>query len=53
MAQKKKIRSGHSKERYWVLYPHFKPARNRPNEANLVVNSENDSVQHKLEHITK
>ncbi|XP_020263883.1 uncharacterized protein LOC109839798 [Asparagus officinalis] len=46
-------RSGHSKERCYVLHPHLKPSRNRSNEANLAANSENDGIQHKLEHITK
>ncbi|ONK80416.1 uncharacterized protein A4U43_C01F17500 [Asparagus officinalis] len=46
-------RSGHSKERCYVLHPQLKPSRNRSNEANLAANSENDGIQHKLEHITK
>lgn len=31
-------RTGHTKERCYVLHPHLRPARNRPNEAHVAIN---------------
>ncbi|ONK59852.1 uncharacterized protein A4U43_C08F11620 [Asparagus officinalis] len=49
-------RSGHSKDRCFVLYPHLKTAhatRNKISEANLTAHAETDGLQCKLENITK
>jgi gag-polypeptide of LTR copia-type/Integrase core domain/GAG-pre-integrase domain len=46
-------RSGHTKDKCWVLYPHLKPARNRPNEVNLTAKPEDNNVQLKLEQMSK
>ena len=46
-------RSGHIKDKCWVLYPHLKPNRNKSNEAHLTTKSEDSNVQHKLEQMTK
>jgi hypothetical protein len=46
-------RSGHSKDRCWVLYPHLKPTQNRPKQANVVSHSDSGDVQSKLEQLSK
>jgi hypothetical protein len=46
-------RSGHTKDKCWILYPHLKPTRNRPNEANLRTKIEDSNLQLKLKRMTK
>lgn len=46
-------RSGHTKDRCYVLHPHLKPARNRPPEGYLAAQPENGNMHHKLEQMTK
>jgi hypothetical protein len=46
-------RSGHTNNRCWVLYPHLKLAKNKPNEANLKAKHEDNNVQFELKQMTK
>jgi hypothetical protein len=49
-------RSGHTRDRCFILHPHLKSTRNRSNEINLAVqpqNSEVGNVQEKLEQLSK
>jgi hypothetical protein len=46
-------RSGHSKDRCWVLYPYLKSTQNRPKQANMVSHSDSGDVQSKLEQLSK
>jgi Reverse transcriptase (RNA-dependent DNA polymerase)/Integrase core domain/gag-polypeptide of LTR copia-type/GAG-pre-integrase domain len=46
-------RSGHIKEKCWVLHPYLKPARSQPPEGYLAAQPENGSMQHKLDQLTK
>jgi hypothetical protein len=46
-------KGSHTKDRCWVLYPHFKVTKNRTSEANMCTQSEVTTVQHQLEQLNK